>query len=339
MAGFINTSFCKSLLNKVLFLVLFAIMMIGVEPALKEVSATEQDLPAWLKHIAQLWANDGVTNSEYIETIQWLVDNRHVIVNNTNTDSGQVNPGTDGNTNTDSGQVNPGTDGNTNTDSGQVNPGTDGNTNTDSGSGITNVNVVPQYKRVNWSPELVLAYESWNPLIKVDFIEFYPNIDIVFENEFEVHLLDFDSWYPSFKEDYDSWSPEAQKSFDEISPFNEAKRDLYLNPELRTGFTNWSPEFFEVFLIPYYFNIDIRDCSVLLDDTVRVEYRVINDNDDNYNLDFDVLGVDTDGNTVTVGFSSVKVLRDSRVSEVVIIDDHPNFDKCELELVHFEKFG
>jgi len=81
-------------------LILFAVLVIGVSPAIQEVNANEQDLPAWLKHIAQLWANDDVTNGEYIETIQWLVDNRHVIVNNTDTDSGQGSTGTYHNTNT-----------------------------------------------------------------------------------------------------------------------------------------------------------------------------------------------------------------------------------------------
>ena len=59
---------------------------------------------------------------------------------------------------------------------------------------------------------------------------------------------------------------------------------------------------------------------------------------DTYNFDYDVLGVDTNGDTVTVGYSStIRLDKYDSVTEEVIIDDHPDFDTCKLELIHYEK--
>lgn len=52
-----------------------------------------------------------------------------------------------------------------------------------------------------------------------------------------------------------------------------------------------------------------------------------------YNLDFDILEVDTNGNTVTVGFSSINNIDNRYIQwqDTVIIDNHPEFDSCAIE--------
>ncbi len=292
-------------MNKLVILLLSVIVVLGVDSALKEVSANDSILPEWLKNVALYWGQGQITDQEYINGIQWMVDNGILKLNS---DSGNII--TNDSLNTDSRNT------------------------SDNDSYSVKSSSIKTEKKDNLNPELRLAYDSWSPEIKAYFDVWYLKFT-GFWGTYE-DWVHFDKWFPEFIEDYESWSPEAQKAFERLHEYD--RKEIILNPELRAGFANWSPEFMKELKAQFAFTTKIESCVPTGDGLVKVGYYVYNANRDSYNLDYDILGVDSNGNTVTFGFLSIdNIGRNDEIYEIIMIDDHPMFDSCQIELVSFEK--
>ena len=57
------------------FFVIFTITLIGILGFSISASAADSTVPTWIKNIAGFWANDDITDQEFLSAIQFLLDN------------------------------------------------------------------------------------------------------------------------------------------------------------------------------------------------------------------------------------------------------------------------
>ncbi len=254
-------------------------MMIGVDPALKEVSANESVLPEWLKNVALYWGQGLITDQEYINGIQWMIDNGILELNS---DSEMIT--TNDNLDTDLGII-------------------ETNDNLDTDLGIIETND-------NWSPEHQKYYDAMPPESKKDVDMYY--------NEF-----------------YNGLSSKDKNRFNDlfvpiqlVIPVNESFGALFSlyddNSIFESVISNVSSDLF-------MHNVETCDDS-LHPPHVQVDYSVYNHTPVSYQLEYDVLGVDIDGNEVSYGFSLIDVEPKTTSVTTLLIPGHPLLVDCVIQL-------